>query len=68
MAGPLRPYGVLSDSGDCLYGYESLTDLAEATMGERDLERDEVLIRIDSYTVLAFGPGSSYPDPPAPDK
>lgn len=56
----LRQYGILSDGGDCLYGYSSLADLTEGTLGERLLEPNEVLIRIDAYTVLAGGPGTKH--------
>jgi hypothetical protein len=52
----LREYGILTDDGDCLYGYDTLADLM-VSVNEREngLRPEESIIRIDAYTVLAVG-------------
>lgn len=51
----LRPFGMLQDDGECLYGYSSLADLLESAFEEGGPIAGQTLIRIDSYTVLAEG-------------
>lgn len=63
MAAPtLRLFGVLTDDGDTLYGFHTLSDLLDSQFGDDDGVPDgSALIRIDAYTVLAEGSDDKAP-------